>query len=180
MLGDFLGAVGQAPRKTRIVGLANLNPASFEKYLSFCLELRLVEARPDGYHLTPKAAAARSALEEIVTKSGEVDRAVGALQHALGHGRDAGDGALTLRWVSRLAWTEVLASKTTGKLALSGVHRVSAALAALVDETEADWGSVPSPQAGERPSIGHSGGGRDVGAARAARSRVERPRGGQR
>jgi len=157
VLGDFLGAVDQARKKTRIVGLANLNQASFEKYLAFCLDLCLVETRPDGYHLTAKAAAALGALERIVAKSAEVDRAVGDLHRVLRNGQDPEDGGLTLRWVSRLAWTEVLASKLTGKVTIPGELRLSAAVAALAADPEDDWEPGPGSRGTGATSTRRSG-----------------------
>jgi len=149
--------VNQARKKTRIVGLANLNPASFEKYLAFCLDLRLVETRPDGYHLTAKAAAALSALERIVAKSAEVDRAVGDLHRVLRNGQDPDDGGLTLRWVSRLAWTEVLASKLTGKVTIPGEFGISAAVAALASDPDEDWEPGPGPRGSDATMARRSG-----------------------
>ena len=37
ILRDFLVAIQESGKKTRIIGLANLNPSSFRPYLRFCL-----------------------------------------------------------------------------------------------------------------------------------------------
>lgn len=111
VLNDFLDAVRRSPKKTRIVGLANLNPASFEKYLAFCQAFDLVETFPGGYHLTTKGVGALDALERLATKTSEIHRAVEDLQRILGTPSAVRGGELTLRWASRLAWDEIVLSK---------------------------------------------------------------------
>jgi len=108
VLGDFLEATRQAPTKTRIIGLANLNPLSFQKYLGFCLALGLVEATPRGYRTTSRAGDVLEAIRRVQRESSEADSAIQELQKTFGDfsvkGPDRGE---VLRYVSRIAWSQV-------------------------------------------------------------------------
>jgi predicted transcriptional regulator len=85
VLRDFLNAVQKDSKKTRIIGLANLNPTSFERYLTRCIELDLVrQSSGGGFRLSPKGPAALKALERVVDKRTEYEGAVRLLQATLG------------------------------------------------------------------------------------------------
>ncbi len=111
ILRDFLSAVREAPKKTRIIGLANLNPSSFQLYLEFCLAHQLVEDTPEGYRLTHHADGVLKAIQQLIERSEEVDAVLLQLQR----GFDSSSASLAptkqaLRYVSVLAWNEVVRS----------------------------------------------------------------------
>jgi predicted transcriptional regulator len=111
ILRDFLGAVRETGTKTHIIGLANLNPASYHKYLDFCLSLQLVEDTPAGYRLTPRAAVVLEVIQRLLARSADVDAALVDLHR--GFDRSYLSGPSTggaLRSVSILAWNEVVQS----------------------------------------------------------------------
>ena len=111
ILRDFLSAVRETGKKPRIIGVANLNPGSFQLYIEFCLANRLVEDTPAGYRLTPRADEVLKAIQQLIARSEEVDAALLQLQRGfepstppLPSSRQA------LRYVSVLAWNEVVRS----------------------------------------------------------------------
>lgn len=109
VLRDFLSAVRDQPKKTRIMGLANLKSSTFEKYLAFSAGLDLVESVSGGYRLTSKAEATLAALEGFLARGTEVGNALRELQHSIGGSRaHEPHGDPGLRFVSRIAWSEVV------------------------------------------------------------------------
>jgi predicted transcriptional regulator len=80
VLYDFLDACRRAPRKTRIIGLANLNPRYFGIYAQFCLEHRLIEWTGTGYRGTERTIPAMNAIRRVIAQSAELDEAIRALQ----------------------------------------------------------------------------------------------------
>lgn len=108
ILRDFLGAVRETGKKTRVIGLANLNPASYRPYLDFCLAHRLVELTPSGYRLTPHAGTVMDSIDRLVARSADLDAAL----LELGRGLDATipsppSAKPTLRYVSVVAFSEI-------------------------------------------------------------------------
>jgi predicted transcriptional regulator len=111
VLRDFLSAVDEGRKKTRIIGRANLNPSSFQSYLDSCLLLRLVEVTPDGYRLTARAARTQEAIERLIVRSSEVDAALLDLHRGFNGSKPSAPATHgTLRYVSTLAWSELLRS----------------------------------------------------------------------
>jgi predicted transcriptional regulator len=111
ILQDFLGAVRETGKKTRIIGRANLNPSSFQPYLDFCLALELVQDTPAGYQLTPRAGAVLEVTQRLLARSAEVDAALLDLHRGFNGSKPVRlptKGAL--RYVSILAWNEVVRS----------------------------------------------------------------------
>jgi predicted transcriptional regulator len=111
ILRDFLGAVRETGKKTHIIGLANLNPTSFQPYLDFCSTLHLVQDTPAGYRLTPRADAVLDVIERLLARSAEVDAALLDLHRGFNGSnlsRPASSG--TLRYVSILAWNDIVQS----------------------------------------------------------------------
>jgi len=108
VLGDFLEAARQGRNKTRIIGLANLNPTSFQKYLEFCVSLDLIRVTPGGYRLTARADEVLEAIQGVLRESKQADSALYGLQKSLGRlpVDDAG-GTAVLRYVSRVAWGQI-------------------------------------------------------------------------
>jgi len=111
ILRDFLDATREGGKKTRIIGLANLNPSSFQSYLDYCVALRLIQDTPAGYRLTPRADIVLDAIERLLSRSAEVDAALLALQKGVEGAPTPGSPSKgALRYVSRLAWNEVVRS----------------------------------------------------------------------
>ncbi|HLN50541.1 MAG: winged helix-turn-helix domain-containing protein [Thermoplasmata archaeon] len=110
VLRDFLRAVGREPKKTRIIGVANLNPVSFRQYLDRSVALGLVRSVGTGYLLTPRADALLESIDRLLAKSSEVESALRDLHRVLG-GPSPTLGTrppTALRYVSRIAWGEVV------------------------------------------------------------------------
>jgi predicted transcriptional regulator len=83
VLHDFLDASRRATRKTRVIGLANLNPAYYESYARFCRDHRLLETTDGGYRTTELADQVLIAIRQILSKTTELDTAVRSLHEAL-------------------------------------------------------------------------------------------------
>jgi len=107
VLRDFLHATRQESKKTRIIGVANLNPSSFQKYLEACTRLDLVRESSEGYELTPRAEVVLDRIERLLEKSSEAEAAFQALDRFLRDSALSGDSPPALRYVSRIAWNQV-------------------------------------------------------------------------
>lgn len=112
VLRDFLRAAQVPTPKTRIIGAANLNPTSFQRYLRLCTERELITTTARGYVTTPRAVPILAAIDGVISKSSELERAVRALEHSTqerprANGRDGS----TLRYISRQAWSEIVLSR---------------------------------------------------------------------
>jgi predicted transcriptional regulator len=115
ILHDFLEAARREPKKTRIIGLANLNPASFEKYLRYCLELDLMRVTPGGYRLTPRADVAQLAIRRFMEKSQELDGAFRDLQRTFGTlGLSSAGDRGGSRGLGAPTWMEVILASGPG------------------------------------------------------------------
>ena len=109
VLRDFLSAVREAPKKTRIMGIANLKTTAFERYLALSAGLDLVQSVSGGYCLTPKAEATLAAIEGFLSRGAELDTALRDLQRSIGQrGAVKPDGGPGLRFVSNIARSEVV------------------------------------------------------------------------
>lgn len=114
LLRDFLLAVSAESGKTRIINRANLNPASFRRYLLYCNRMDLVRKESGGYYLTDKAVPAVNALDHFIERSGELDTAFRDLQRVFGRGSNgaAAMGPAAVRHhASRAAWAEMVAGR---------------------------------------------------------------------
>lgn len=123
VLRDFLVAARTAPKKTRIMGLANLNPRSFHKYSRLALELELVTNVSGSYSLTPKAERVLESLDQIVSRSEAVESALSNFRRecSLSPGAETPRGT-TLRQASQAAWAEITRGiETAGEVRLKGV-----------------------------------------------------------
>ncbi len=83
VLHDFLDASRRASRKTRIIGLANLNPAYFDSYARFCVEQHLLEVTREGYRPTELADQVLAAIRQVLSKTAELDGAIRSLDLVL-------------------------------------------------------------------------------------------------
>lgn len=95
--------------KTRLIGAANLNPASFRRYLAICLERDLIRAVDGGYVATGRAGPLLEVIDTMVLRAAELERSLQALERpaALPRGPDAGSGTALLGFY-REAWKEIV------------------------------------------------------------------------
>lgn len=104
---DLLVATRHASKKTRIIGLANLNPSTFQRHMAIARAQGLVTVAAGGFQLTQKADQVLAALQELMAKSNELDNTIQFLERSglPPAGTRWSDGTV-LRQVSRLAWGE--------------------------------------------------------------------------
>lgn len=91
VLRDLLEASQKTGRKTRIIGLANLNPGYFETYARFCLDHRLLEFTTEGYRPTERTEPVLAAIRRVVSKSSELDDALQFLASVIRQGPELGN-----------------------------------------------------------------------------------------
>jgi len=152
VLRDFLNATRAGVKKTRIIGIANLNPASFQKYLESCTRLHLVRGTSEGYELTPRAEVVLDRIDRLLQMSSEVETALESLNRILGE-TSPGESPPPLRYVSRLAWSAApRAPSAEPSEPRSLVLDRSGAYAA--GEFKLDWDSEPGPA---KPSSARQG-----------------------
>jgi len=105
---DVLAAVRLSSKKTRIIGLANLNPATFRRHMTLARSQGLVSVIGGDYLLTDKASQVLDALDQLVTKSRELDDVVQLLErNALPTHSESWTSGAVLRHISRMAWSDV-------------------------------------------------------------------------
>jgi Winged helix-turn-helix len=94
--------------KTRIIRLANLNPASFDHYIAFGVGCGLIESNGSRYQRTATGAATLEAIGRLFDRTQELNAAVREFGTSLG-GRDVAPipDLPTLRFVSSIAWDEL-------------------------------------------------------------------------
>lgn len=107
-------AVGQLEaNKTRLIRVANLNPACFERYVGFCVQAGFLELRGDRYRTTNAGEIAVGAIGRILSKAEELDAAVRELGSvARGGSVGAVPAGHALRFASAVAWSELLLGET--------------------------------------------------------------------
>jgi predicted transcriptional regulator len=76
ILRDVLAAAQHEDKKTRIIGLANLNLASFDKYAAYCIEHGLLVSKNGEYKLTSRAEKTLGVIHVVLTKSSELAEAL--------------------------------------------------------------------------------------------------------
>ncbi len=109
VLHDLLEASQRTSRKTRIIGLANLNPAYFEIYARFCLDHHLLQFSTDGYRPTDRTEPVLAAIRRVISKSSELDDALRALASVVRQGPEVGDlGGPATRVYGSDGWEEGL------------------------------------------------------------------------
>jgi predicted transcriptional regulator len=105
---DVLAAVRLSSKKTRIIGLANLNPATFRRHMTVARSHGLVTVIGGDYLLTDKANRVLDALDQLVAKSRELDDVVQLLErNALPTNGEPWTSGAVLRNISRMAWNDV-------------------------------------------------------------------------
>lgn len=104
---DLLVAVRYSSKKTRIMGLANLNPATFRKHMALARAQGLVVVSGTDYCLTERADEVLFALQQLVVKGRELDDGVRFFERSALHRSSdhSAEGAI-LRHISRFAWGE--------------------------------------------------------------------------
>lgn len=109
VLRDVLTAARKPAPKTRIIGLANLNPRSLQRYLRFCTEHELVSLTAGGYVVTRRGSTVLDAIEGLLAKTNEVEWAVQRLKRNVSdHPVPDGSTGAPLHHISRWAWKEIL------------------------------------------------------------------------
>lgn len=202
VLRDFLRAAGEPAPKTRIIGSANLNPLSFRRYLKICMDRDLIASVSGGYVATPRAAALLEAIDGLMGRAGDLERAFQELEAPTADGRPAdGNGQGAFRQIYRQAWNEIVlrplapaVEPGSGWVVVPRTDRSGALLLSPAGGGPARIGSDPArppavltearagaPALGSRrgtpPSPPHR---RTLGRAVARRSRSKPSRGGRR
>jgi predicted transcriptional regulator len=133
VLRDLVVAAAREPRKTRIIGLANLNRTSFDRYARLALSLGLLEHRAGGYAPTALAEGWVDAVDSVLGKGSELSAALGQLSQLTSRGarpaapKRSADTESTVRSIARLAWSnlsvpelaEQMASRSGGLLTVT-------------------------------------------------------------
>lgn len=105
---DVLVATRHSSKKTRIMGLANLNHSGFQKHMEFARDQGLIVVNHGDYCLTDRADRVLAALQELMAKSNELDRAIQSLERsAVPRSATRWSEGAVLRNVSRIAWNDV-------------------------------------------------------------------------
>jgi predicted transcriptional regulator len=79
MLRDFLAAAQVETRKTRIMYRANLNQASFARYVALCQKQQLLTKVSGGYTVTPRAEELLLSINRVLSKVSDLQVAVDVL-----------------------------------------------------------------------------------------------------
>ncbi len=123
LLRDLVAAASREERKTRLIGIANLNRRSFDRYTSLAMSLGLVRETEVGFTATAIAGPWLASLEDVMSKSSELtqlmDEMVRAVRPAKGltpRGAFSPPVQAFSRLLGRLAWDDLLGGRT----ALSG------------------------------------------------------------
>jgi predicted transcriptional regulator len=105
---DLLVATRYASKRTRIIGLANLNPETFHKHMALAGTLGLVAVDGSDYRLTERAEPVLVALQDVLARSQEIDGAVQALERSiLPQGEELAAEVSVRHHISRIAWVEI-------------------------------------------------------------------------
>jgi predicted transcriptional regulator len=86
VLRDLLSAARREGRKTRIIGIANLNHSSFRKYARIAEARGLLVNNAAGYGTTPLAEEWLRGVDEVLAKKNELDEAVRRLVNITSRG----------------------------------------------------------------------------------------------
>jgi predicted transcriptional regulator len=109
VLRDFLSAAREPVPKTRLIGLANLNPPAFQRYLRICTDRGLIEKVSGAYVATPRAMPLLEAIDGLILKTAELERSFQALEGTTETPRirNGGTGNDVSPFLMR-AWSEIL------------------------------------------------------------------------
>ena len=114
VLRDIVRAASTEQRKTRIIGMANLNQGSFQRYASLGVSLGLLKPTQIGLMATPAGEEWLGAVETILSKTSEVAAAIESLGR-ITHGGHPGAAARerpkpaydAVQLLGRLAWADL-------------------------------------------------------------------------
>ncbi|MGP8078087.1 MAG: winged helix-turn-helix domain-containing protein [Thermoplasmata archaeon] len=113
VLRDLVRAASTEERKTRIIGMANLNQSSFYRYSSLAVDLGLVEPTGVGLSATPAGEEWLGVVNAILMKGSEVSEAIenlGRLTGTPGSGQARGKPPYNaVQLLARLAWADLKA-----------------------------------------------------------------------
>lgn len=136
VLRDVLTAARFPAPKTRIIGLANLNPRSSRDYLRFCTTHELVAQTSQGYVATRRGEAVRDAIEGLLEKTAELEWAVHRLKRNVSaKAVPYGSNGAALHHISRWAWNELLLDRGNGSPSKSTVGGVRDERTAMYDSS---------------------------------------------
>lgn len=76
ILRAVLAAAREGEKKTRIMGLANLNWSSLDKYLTYCVDHGLLLQNNGGYQFTPRGQHALGVIDVILARGSELHDAL--------------------------------------------------------------------------------------------------------
>ena len=107
VLRDVLESTAAESTKTRILRHANLNPASFDRYLAFCVGRGLVEPAGRKFRRTASGDAAMVAIDSLISKAAELGSAMQQLGTCLGSEASPVESTAALRFASLAAWDEL-------------------------------------------------------------------------
>ena len=115
ILAGLLSASRNPASKTKIMGAANVNPRSFQKYFRFCLKYDLVCSTSGGYAATDWGNSVLETIEGVVARAAEIESAVHPLQGS-GQSQSVPNGAngSALRHISRWLWNDILVKSENG------------------------------------------------------------------
>jgi predicted transcriptional regulator len=113
VLRDLLEAASRERRKTRIIGTANLNQESFQRYAGLAMGAGLLQVTNGMYFLTPAAKDWLRAVDGVLRKGTEVSVALAGLSRLTRRPTERRTsppvdmGELARQLVARLAWSEL-------------------------------------------------------------------------
>ncbi len=84
ILRDVLAAAKREEKKTRIMGMANLNTTSIDRYLAYCVEHSLLLPQNGGFQLTARAEQTLEAINLVLSKGSQLNEAMGELVRLAG------------------------------------------------------------------------------------------------
>ena len=163
VLRDLLEATRQQEGKTRIIGRANLNEISFERYALLALTEGLLARAERGFRITPLGEAWVGAANRMLTKQDEFQRALKDLTRLQAPHEGPRSPGLLVRdemWALKLLPAPLRGVElAAGSSGISGGHRVmtppppQAPSAALTEPLGAPGPASP-PSAHARPRRG--------------------------
>jgi len=113
ILRDLLDAASKARRKTRIIGLANLNQESFQRYAALAISAGLLREQDGHYVPTPRAKEWLRAVDSVLRKGSEVSSALASLSRLTRQSlrplpsTPEETGEIARQLLGRLAWSEL-------------------------------------------------------------------------
>ncbi len=150
VLRDILRAADSPTPKTRIIGIANLNPRSFREYAQFCTDHGLLGLTEAGYVSTLRGKGVLTAIEVILARTVELETAVQHFHRSIyGFVPVPAVQAAALRQLSRWMWND-------GALGTGGTAVLSRPVEPRTEPSDLGPGASP-PRGIWGASLGPSG-----------------------